>query len=383
MNKKDVVHQIQKIAQQTATPSEVGAYYKTHNADGSLKINKAPVNITGPEVSATPKLEITGPYEKKSVPNSGTITVGGLAEVKNMQLAMQKLAAIVMRDAMSATMGTKPNDTKLAPAGDEQSNSKKAFSDFIAEQYIGTLGEDKKGVEWTPDKTVTTYPGKKQTQTDIYELDVVMDTLRRIGKEKSELAADGNWDFRTDNALKNIMGFAHALLQLEGDFGLKNTIYTSNNLKILQGLLSGYEVDNSKSNGLIKLSNEEKKNRAVKIVTHLDAIAKLYSHFRQQVLARPEFRPYIEGTRGFAAYNEKGTNKNSLTQPEQVLAKDPKVRVEGLKIKSTKGWVSSVPLSALQSKETFDNFVSSLGYSDTEKTSPLILNVIKKQLEAM
>lgn len=351
MSKKDLVLQIQKLAQKSTFPASPFATSSKPNA--------------GTYSGGTP---------------AGNAITGGVAEVKKMQDAMVELAAAVMRDAESATMGMKPKDQVSSPAGDKQKNSKKAFNDFIAEQYVGTLDPSKKGVEWSTDKSVVTYPAKKQTQTDIYELDAVMDVLRRVGKEKSELITDGNWDFRTDNALRNMMGFAHALLQLAGDFGLDNNTYTAKDLKAFQTLLSGYEYDGKK----ITLSTDEKKKRAPQIATHLKAITKLYHDFRQQVLARPEFRPYIEGDREFEAYSDKGTNKDVLTPQEQAVTKDPNAKITGLKIKSVKGAVTEVPLTALLNKESFDEFVASLGYTNTEKDySPLILNVIKKQLEAM
>src|SRR5690606_9298241 len=117
-------------------------------------------------------------------------------------------------DSESSTMSYKSQDAAATQATDQVKSSKKSFNDFIAEQYVGTLDEDKKGVEWTKDQKVTSLPGKQMTQTDVYELDVVMDTLRRVGLSSKEFKIDGNWEYRTDNALRNMMGFAYALLQL-------------------------------------------------------------------------------------------------------------------------------------------------------------------------
>jgi len=347
---------IKKYAQEAEVPVPVRK---------SPKRNKPaePAAPAAPAASGVPVARKMGPEIRRRVPalNKGKVSPGNspqqiaaaVTAVKEMQISMQSLAQAVITDADSGTMAAKPRDAQQPSATGEQKTAKKSFNDFIAEQYLGGLDEDKKGVEWTTNKKVTTLPGKQQTQTDIYELDVVMDTLRRIGASTKEFVADGKWDFRTDNALRNIMGFAYALLQLEGDFGLENNIYTFDNWQKFNQALTGYKLEN----GLVKLPAVQKAARASAISKHLKAITKLYGHFRQQVLARPEFRPTIEGKRSFDRYSAQGSNKDTLTPQEIQMSKSDAVKIPidvtypapGLPNKK----LDYIPLKALTSKDEY------------------------------
>ena len=328
------------------------------------------------------------PMPGKVAPSGGGGGSGGgysytaTASIREMQEAMQVLAESVIRDSESATMGAKPKDQKQPEADVPTKTSKKAFNDFIAEQYVGSLDEENKGVEWTKDQKVTTLPGKKTTETDIYELDVVMNTFQRIGKEKSEFKADGNWEFRTDNALRNMMGFAYALLQLEGDFGLPNNIYQYANWRAFQALLSGYKVQG----GIVKLTSAEKEQKAVEITKHLKAITKLYNHFRQQVTARPEYRPLIEGKRAFDKYNKAGSNKDVLTSAETQYASTNTAKIENI-IYIAQGLPNKkldyVPLKALRSKADYLKWMMEYAGNSEGNAIKIFNNIIKPKIESM
>lgn len=308
----------------------------------------------------------------------------GIPAVKEMQQAMQVLAFAVMRDSNTATMAAKPLDALQPGATPDVIAAKKGFNDFIAEQYLGGLDDSKKGVEWTTDREVTTYPGKSKTQTDIYELDAVMDTLRRIGIGTNEFRDDGVWGFRTDNALRNMLGFAYALLQLEGDFGLQNPHYTLDNWKEFSSLLSGYQA----AGGKIDLSPEEQTEKASGITKHLKAVTNLYNQFRQQVTARPEFRPLLEGKRSFEKYDPVGTSRDALSQQEEALVNSPTARATGVRYQAPDmpgGNLAYIPLSALKSKEDFEKFLKSIGWEDENiegGIAPKLLKSIKQQLES-
>jgi hypothetical protein len=321
---------------------------------------------------------------KPTGPNAAQVAIHSkaIASIKEMQLAMQQLSESVVTDSESGTMANKSRDASQPLATDQVKTSKKSFNDFIAEQYVGTLDEDKKGVEWSKDTKITTLPGKQKTQTDIYELDAVMDTLRRVGLSSREFKIDGNWEFRTDNALKNMMGFGYALLQLAGDFGLDNNIYTYDNWKDFYNNLSGYKIDN----GIVKLSPAEKSKRADKITKHLKAITKLYSHFRQQVTARPEYRPYIEGKRSFDKYDQTGNNKDTLTPFEEQMAATDVARVsvtyDAPALPAKK--LDYIPLKALRTKQDYlDWMMKYAGYKTEEEAINIFNTVIKPKIDTL
>lgn len=353
----------------------------------AVPVPKAPPGYGGvpapsPGSKPIPRL---GPQSSSVMPTSqySESSSSSVTAVKEMQEAMQGLASAVIQDAQSGTMGAKPQDQIQPGATVPVKSSKKAFNDFIAEQYVGSLESEHKGVEWTTDKKVTTLPGKKQTQTDIYELDVVMNTLQRIGMQKSEFKVDGVWDFRTDNALRNMMGFGYALLQLEGDFGLSNNIYSYNKWQAFQATMSGYKIENGK----VKLSPAQKEERAAKITAHLKAITKLYTHFRQQVTARPEYRPLIEGKRAFEKYNPAGNNKDILTSVEKQYSQSDVAKIENIThiapaLPSKK--MDYIPLKALTSREAYMKYMMEYcGVPTEEMAIKIFNNVIKPKIESM
>ena len=354
---RDVVAQIQKVAKPPPPP---------------------PGNP--PPKGPPPKPGDPDPKPKPTGGGGGGYSASAVNAIRDMQTAMQELAEAVIRDSASSTMGAKPKDQIQPEADQGTKTSKKSFNDFIAEQYVGSLDDDNKGVEWDKNPKVTTLPGKKQTQTDIYELDVVMNTFQRIGMEKSEFKPDGNWEFRTDNALRNMMGFAYALLQLEGDFGLPNNIYQYSNWKNFHDLMSGYKVEN----GAVKLSPADKETRAIDITKHLKAITKLYNHFRQQVTARPEYRPLIEGKRAFEKYNKAGSNKDALTPEEKKLTEGTAYSIPNLKyaIPGVTKVFTSIPLWALTSRDNYLKYMSdTVGVNEDQAIK--LFGTIKAQIEAM
>jgi hypothetical protein len=348
---KNMKKQIEKLAQ---VPTRV-------------RVN--PTSEAVPSRGNTAPAKPTGHFAPKFVSDS---------TIREMQLSMQDLAQAVMQDANSSTMSLKNRDTLHQDATQPVQESKKSFNDFIAEQYMGGLDEENKGVEWTKNPDVVTHPDKKQTQTDIYELDAVMNTLSRIGSEKGEFKADGNWDWRTQNALKNMLGFAYSLLQLEGDFGLSNHIYNIANWNVFKTTLG----DNSNA-----LSVDQKKNKAAIITKHLKAITKLYNDFRQQVIARPEFRPYLEGKRSFDKYDQSGTNKDTLTPQELQMSKSDVPKIDGISyiapgLPDKK--LNYIPLKALSSKEEYLKWMLDYaGIKDEDLALRLFNNVIKPKIEAL
>lgn len=351
--------------------------------------------VGGPSASTSSNSDYGGAgnligYSDKPTPANNTVplSINSVVAIKNMQIAMQKLAESVIVDSTSAVMPAKPSDASPSVGSDQAKTSKKAFNDFIAEQYVGTLEDNNKGVEWTKDPTATKLPQKQETQTDIYELDVVMDTLRRIGMEKSEFKPDGRWQFRTDNALRNIMGFAYALLQLEGDFGLPNNIYQHTNLEDFNNLMSGYTVEN----GVVKLSSSEKEKRAIEITKHLNSITKLYNSFRNQVTARPEYRSVIEGRRAFDKYTNDDSNKLTSDQINMVNSgnagtisipinlSEQNFLKQNIKVKLSNEIV--IPLNSLKNKEEYLKWASQNSLNEFQALY-IFMNIIKPKIERM
>jgi hypothetical protein len=376
---------IRKYAQEAEAPVPVPSKKKNKPAEPATAAAAAPVvpNSDVPVPLAkkfSPELKNRLQGKPKVQPGNSPQQIAAAREaVKEMQIAMQELAGAVITDSESGTMAYKPHDAQQPGAAPTVKSSKKSFNDFITEQYLGGLDEDKKGVEWNTDQKVTSLQGKKQTQTDLYELDVVMNTLRRIGASSKEFIADGKWDFRTDNALRNIMGFSYALLQLEGDFGLENNFYSFDHWKNFNKALTGYKI----SNGIVQLNAAQKVARANAINKHLKAITKLYSHFRQQVLARPEFRPTIEGKRLIDRYSAQGSNKDVLTSQEDQMSKSDaiKIPVTYPAPKLPGGNLDYIPLKALRDKGEYIKWMVGYAGNSEQAATDIFNKTIKPKIE--
>jgi hypothetical protein len=226
----------------------------------------------------------------------------GIPEVRSMQEAMIDLAKTVMADA--STMIHQVKEAPIAGGAKQVdkkgpvAKSRKGFADFVAEQYVGSLDDRYKGEEYSKDEKKTSYTDKNKVKSDIYELDVVMNTIQRIGGGNAEFKADGFWGFRTDNALRNLLGFAYAMMQLENDFGVQTNIYHNGNWTKFALYLQGYTVNpNNKEDITLPMANRVA--RAKDIVNHLKAIKKLYLQVKSQILAKPQYVDYIDGEHSF------------------------------------------------------------------------------------
>lgn len=367
---KQYVNLIHKIAQDIGddTPAPVPA--RPAVTPGKPVVSPAPGGDIGSGGEGAPSAP--------AAPHGASISN---QKVADMQRAIQDLALEVTRDSISKTLGPKPQSNIPWQGSSSVVAAKKGFNDFIAEQYLGALDEDKRGVEWTADSHVTSHPGKKVTQSDPYELDVVMNTMQRIGAGAKEFQADGNWQFRTDNALRNILGFAYALLQLDSDFGLDSgtKIYGLDAWRQFQKLLSGYQV----VNGQVKMSPADKSKRAEQIIPHLKSITKLYHDFRLKVTSNPSYRPLLEGDRGYEKYDKVGTSTEQLTPEEDQVTKSPDAIVPGLMVslRPHEG-PRPIPLMALTSKDAYLAWMKEKGIGETQATS-VFHNQIEKFVNAL
>jgi hypothetical protein len=261
-------------------------------------------------------------------------------DIKRMQFSMQTLASTVMRDSEASVMSFKVKDNKEKIGNQSQIASKKAFNDFFTENYMATLPDEAKGVEWSPDLSKKTYQQKKPTQTDLYELNNVMQTMKRIGGAYAEFIPDGRWSYRTDNGLRNMYSFAYGLLQLEGDFGIPNNqIFTSKDLSSFKNTLD-YQVEDD----VVKLTESEKSKRAKILTVLLNKVQKLYVYFQEHVIGDADHRRYIEGDLAFDSYENLTRDERSiLAIPGEDLITEP---YSGNKLEY-------IPLSALKNKDSY------------------------------
>lgn len=188
------------------------------------------------------------------------------------------------------------NVQQMAAPGREagEASGRNAFADFITENYLSK--SDVPGVEFDPD------PSKQQMNqkqpTDPSKMDVVMDTMRRVGNPQGgEFKDDGKWGPRTNAAIHNAYAFAFAMLKLAKDFHAPTT-YSDNELEQFKPLIP---------ENYYSINITEKLRLAPEITKQVKDIRQMYREIKRHVLEKPANRAYIEGDRAFHTYKRPGT----------------------------------------------------------------------------
>jgi hypothetical protein len=259
----------------------------------------APAKPAAPPAPAAPVA--AGPPVLTPTPSSGG--GGGIPIVKTMQqglinLAQDVLAQINLQDIASPG----------AAAG--EASGRNSFADFITKNYL--RNSDVPGVEFDPDANKTNMSEKQPT--DPSRMNVVMDTMRRIGNPKTgEFAVDGKWGPRTNAALHNAYAYAYALLKLAADFHL-HTSYTEENLNALKNDIPPEFND---------FSVTQKVAAAANIVKQISGIRRLFNEIKQGVLEKPAYLDYIEGDQVFHTYKHEGLDPQAISGLQNMFGNSP------------------------------------------------------------
>jgi len=339
MNHKDIIDLIQK----TAYPKRSGA--------------KAPRPAAKPGGGA--------PSRTSGSPQSYS---GGAmsSSVRDMQTEIKNFATEVANYSSDMRGRT--------PAAD-QLDGRKSFNDFITEQYLA--GAEVKGVEWSKDPTRVTREQKKEHETNLTEMDIVMDSLSRIGNSKTEFKIDGVWGFRTNNALLNIYAFAVALVKLSEDFGDNSSgIFGRNQLK---EMFSNLIKDGDPN----KVPSSEKNKKAEVLAELIKKLTAFYQRYVKKIAENPYYKRYIDGSAMFTV-NPNKVDPAHKTPEEQDMLKHPEnIKIGPLTLSGpNKAAPHSVSLSHLISSKTLRQLAEGLGYSSNVALNLDIQNKILGEIEA-
>lgn len=281
--------------------------------------------------------------------------VNVVGDIKNMQAAMQNFAAAVTK--YSFKKATKPGEK---PAVDD---SKKPFNDFITETYM--MDSPIKGQEFSPD------PARQKQQekqpTDLIEMNNVIDGLRRIGSPDrpgmsgNELKADNVWDFRTNNALKNIYAFAYALVNLSKDFGRTNVnSFGDADLNKMADLIPKEENPSS-------MPAAEKKEKAKALVPVINKLTTFYQYYVDAIANHPAYVRYIIGEEPLMTVKPGGGDPLALNEEEKKLMPN----LDQLTVNFGQG---PLPLSAFKNLNYFRQFLTEqMKYPPNQTSNPKIL----------
>lgn len=268
---KDLVAQITKTAQ--VPPRSKGP--KAKPADGAK-----PTADNAPPSGAVPV-----PTRSKTGP---VAPVGGKAfgspAIKKMQQAIQTFADTAVK---YKTKPEKDASGKIVYRVSEDDN-RRNFNDFLAEQFSASA--DIHGDEYNPDPAANTKDSK--LPTDIIQLNNVIDSLRRIGKGSKEALADGVWDFRTNNAVRNVYALATALVAAHNALGgiapNDSRIFNQSDLTKLKGLIP--TVKDPKASGM---SQEELSKKAEGITPLVEKLTEFYNYYSSKIMTHPSYKRYI------------------------------------------------------------------------------------------
>jgi hypothetical protein len=139
----------------------------------------------------------------------------------------------------------------------------------------------------------------------------VLATINRIGTPGgpgTEQRPDGIWGPRTNNALKQVAGLAHTMLEVKKDMGLGISGYSETDLAQLQSAIP---------DDINSLKNiNEKVAKAIVIAKSLDKLRALYDDFRETILKNPTYSAHISQAKPLVV--EKGKNPNITLTDQDV-----------------------------------------------------------------
>lgn len=239
---------------------------------------------------------------------------GGGNQVRTMQLAIRDLAQTISNtidyDSLMKTLqGPPAQPVQPGPVDKQQQAQYKAqygkdfFSNFMVDNYLKKSTVH--GVEYDTDPKRSKMLDKKPA--DLKAMFVILDSMRRIGSERVESQADGNWGPRTNNALKNVAAIADAVLKLGSDLGMQSQAFDTNKVAALDSMIPENDTD---------ITPQDKAARAPVIANILKGVKSLFLDFKQQVFMDPTYRNFIEGkTDMFSAGPKKGTQATEGEKP--------------------------------------------------------------------
>lgn len=364
-NSKWLVAQIQKLAQEL--PQEMPVP-KPKGKPGGAKPAGAPPGDQQPG----------GPPKPGQVaPPSGS---GGALRrstpIANMQKAIQDFA----EKAVAYQKGKPERDKsgKIVYKISDEDDKRRHFNDFLAEQFSASA--DIHGSEFSTDLGAISKSDK--LPTDIIQLNNIINGLQRIGPGSREFSLDGNWDFRTNNAIRNVYAIATALVAaneaLGGAAPNDPRVFRRADLAKLKSLIPT-EPDPAKS----KETPATLSAKAEQITPLIEKLTRFYSYYSKSIMDHPDYKRYINDDRPLLTVKpgqdpaqldtnqaERMKNSAQITLPYlRVMDKDNRpINVDG-----------QIALNYLQSRQGLQKMmVDLLGYQPNEVNNGAAMRRIVK-----
>lgn len=272
--------------------------------------------------------------------------------IVRMQEALQALAQDVIThlNPQKLEQGTAPEK--------QEAMGRDSFGDFFAKHYLRNA--DVPSVEFTPDPSKTKMSDKDPRMAN--KLNWVMDTMKRIGGEKSEKFADGVWGPRTNASLINSYALAEGLLNFAKEFKLPIDAYSTSELAKLKPAI---REEND-------LTSQEKNDVAPIVTNHLKAIRRLYNEVKKGILEKPQWRAYIENDKPYIQYKSQDLSSNQINALTQSYPQGFSIPI------NDKGNMAQISINDLANINTLNRWLSSF---PTAKLDPYnVLTLVSNQI---
>jgi hypothetical protein len=275
-----------------------------HMVEKIKKLALDPFSLTGPAPNAAPGASsFVGPPAPPGTYTPAPTGSGGPRDVAKMQMELRNLANAVNSQIAAPAPGASQQEKNEA-------DSRLAFNNFIAEHYVRPAG----GVEFDAAPSQTQMANKNPNQPT--RMNMLADTMSRIGGSSNEISVDNNWGPRTNGALQAAAALAAGLLKMTQDpnFHITSQFYDNAQLAQFKDAIPYKDTD---------LTPQEKIERAQLLVPYIIGIRHLFNEVQQHILNKPAYRSYIEGDQAYLTYKAQPTSQLAPQQVEALKQKFP------------------------------------------------------------
>jgi hypothetical protein len=309
--------------------------------------------------------------------------------VKEMQDAIQSFASTVTHyHTKRSPQSGKLTPISTKPTGPTESDSFSYFNDFITLNYLNS--SPIRGNEWSTDEGANTAGEKNPVYDDkLIQMRNVVDNIVRIGSSRSERDPDGQWNWRTQNALRDLYAFGDALIRLSEDFSSLTQaadIFTKSDLQTMRAQIP--------TNDQLKtMKPNDKLSKAKKLTLLIGKLTKFYYYFANTVIKHPAYRRFTDKAEAARSplYRQaplSGKDKGDTSSYQDLMRNIDSLYLPNMTIKASDGSVKIInqfPIKALKEpyllKEIMIRFGGYISNEINRQMQIDFLNDIMKQID--
>lgn len=227
---------------------------------------------------------------------------GGPRDVAKMQMELRNLATTV-----SSQVGAPKPGVPQTKQEKDEADSRLSFNNFIVEHYLRPAG----GVEFDADPSQTQMADKNPNQPA--RMNMLVDTMSRVGGPSNEMSVDNNWGPRTNGALRDAYALAAGLMKMAKSFNFAPQQFTEADVGNFKDLIPYKATD---------ITPQQKNERAQYLAPYIVGVRHLFDEVQRHILNKPAYRSYIEG-QAYQTYKAQPTVQLTPQQVESLKQKFP------------------------------------------------------------